>query len=245
MMISSCWCGGELAAGPHSDYRECRKCGTLLVLDQLGDVELREQYGFDAYWHENMREVNQPAIEQRAINDFRDRIPHWFNFVKSQQKTASTLFEIGCAHGGFLRYCLDRGFTQAHGCEVSPETCKFAREKFKLPVVAHGLFPDIPFDGLLPAYDVVCAFDVLEHFADPLGALKAIKLRMRSDSLLVMQAPWYRDEGSNWPQFKANEHLQLFNEKSLAAILTAAGLALLSFQRGLFPTDFMATAKCA
>ena len=245
MRVSICWCGSDLVKGPHPDYGECPKCGTLVAYERPDDKGMAEQYGYKTYWHDNMASVGQPPIEQRAEDDFSNRIPYWLKLVRAHQAAATSVFEIGCAHGGFLRFCLDHGFKHAHGCEVDEYTCVFARKHFKLPVVLSGLFPKISFQGMLPSYDIVCAFDVFEHFADPLAALKVMRSLTHDKSRLFIQAPWYRDEGEKWPQFRPGEHLYLFREDSLVAAMGVAQLRVLSFQRGLFLNDFMAVSQWA
>jgi len=241
--VKMCWCGGDLKTGPHPEYGECKVCGTLVALNQPDD--LKKQYGFVSYWHENMLNVGQPAIEQRSKDDFKNRISHWYNLIRSFQPTSSSIFEVGCAHGGFLHYCLEHGFQHAHGCEVDPETCEFARKKFNLPVVIPGLFPHVSKVDALAKYDAICGFDVIEHFEYPMAALNTMREMMHEGSYLYLQSPWYRGEGEKWPQFNFKEHLFMFNEKSLAAILSVSGLKLVKFQPGIFAYDWEAVAKCA
>ena len=239
-----CWCKSELSSFLRPDYGECKNCGTLVSLCQPNDLELKQQYKFGEYWHQQMQKVAQPTIETRAVADFNDRIPYWYKLIKSHYPKAKSVFEIGCAHGGFLHYCLQNGLEHAHGCEVDEDTCDFAREHFGLPVVVSGLFPNIDTKCLLKGYDVVCGFDVIEHFADPVGALRVVKSVMNTNARCFFQSPHYREEGPSFPEFKPKEHLYVFRENSVRRLMAIAGMDVLWFGRSIFPNDWMVVTKC-
>jgi ADP-heptose:LPS heptosyltransferase len=194
------------------------------------------------YWHDHQtKELGNPAIEQRAVNDLNDRIPHWFKLLERFAPSTRTLLEIGCAHGGFLGYCRDRGITDVTGIEVDPETCEFARRKFDLSQVFAGLFPDVE----LPRdkYDTIVSFDVLEHLTDPIRALCGIARLMRPDSICILQTPCFTNQRSNWRHFHGPEHVFLFNTGSAIQLLRTAGLETMRVLPGYFPEDMFLIAR--
>jgi 2-polyprenyl-3-methyl-5-hydroxy-6-metoxy-1,4-benzoquinol methylase len=218
----NCWCGGLLAdTHIHPDYLRCSECGTFVSLEQPSSDELREYYGFESYWHDAMRNVyNQPVIEQRAENDRYDRIEFWWNDVSTLTDKRWSMLEIGCAHGAFLNVARERGFKRVTGVEPDPKTCEYARQKFNLPNIYAGLWPITMSDR---PYDVICGFDVLEHFSDPLTAMAYVRLCLPKGGLYMFQTPCYRGE-TNWDQFKPGEHLFLYDEKSIAKLMKKVGL---------------------
>jgi hypothetical protein len=49
--------------------------------------------------------------------------------------------------------------------------------------------------------------------------------------------PWYTDQPLTWEQFRANEHMFLFNESSARKLFDVVGLKVISLEKGMFPGD--------
>jgi predicted O-linked N-acetylglucosamine transferase (SPINDLY family)/ADP-heptose:LPS heptosyltransferase/2-polyprenyl-3-methyl-5-hydroxy-6-metoxy-1,4-benzoquinol methylase len=237
-----CWCGGELGERINPLYRRCTRCGTACLLRRPGENDLQKFYSMQGYWHDHqVNVVHFPPIEERAANDFRDRIPVWFNMLKGLKPDVKSLLEIGCAHGGFLSYSRERGVDRVVGVEVDAGTCEFARKRFNLPHVEAGLFPEVK---LPPGkYDAVCGFDVAEHFLQPIQAMEAVRDLLEDDGVFLFQTPWYRGQDVNWGQFKPSEHIFLYTHSSMRRLMQAAGLELICVLPGLFPDDMFAAGR--
>ncbi len=234
--IKKCWCGGELGESVHPLYGQCLNCKTLVVKEQYTEEQMKDFYTLDSYWRERVKnEFNYPPIEQRAVNDFKDRIPVWYQILSKYKSEIGTLLEIGCMHGGFLHYCRQHGVQNVVGVEVDEDTCEFARKYFSLPYMVSGLFPDVslPFDK----FDAVTGFDVVEHFLDPVRALKGVANILKSDGICFFQVPCYRGEGKEWTQFKPEEHVFLYNAESIQRLFDSAGLETVEILKGYFPDD--------
>ena len=141
------------------------------------------------------------------------------------------MLEIGCSHGGFLQYCLSHGIRKATGIEIDENTCRLGKNTFGLEHIIPGLFPDVK----LPyrKYDAVCAFDVMEHFHEPVKAISAISDYLREDGVCLIQTPCYRGEGASWEMFLPEEHLYLYDENSAGKILEKSGLMVIETMPGL------------
>lgn len=227
-----CWCGGKVKDFTHPLYDECRDCGTLVSKKQMTDEDLKRFYGFDSYWHGCQIVHGHPTIEQRATRDFSDRIPAWYNMIKHKVQLESVL-EIGCAHGGFLSYCRERGAKIVIGCEVDEETCKFVNKRFDLICVS-GLFPDI----ILPVnkFDVVAGFDIVEHFREPLTAMRKIFDLLKDDGICVFQIPCYEGQ-LNFSHFRPEQHLFLYTLRSLYLLFEQSNLRITDLRNALWPGD--------
>jgi glycosyltransferase involved in cell wall biosynthesis/ADP-heptose:LPS heptosyltransferase len=231
-----CWCNGQLKDSVHPLYGQCQDCGTLVLRQQPTKKQLKEFYGFDGYRHNHQVNVSgYPAIEQRAANDFGDRIPVWYQLLRRCKPQLESLLEIGCAHGGFLSYCYERGVKNVVGVEPCEQTCKFARSRFNLPYVISGLFPDVslPFEN----FDAVVGFDVVEHLLDPLSAMQKVADLLNDNGIYIFQTPCYRGEGHEWVQFRSNEHIFLYNSQSIRRLFSCAGLEVMEELPGYFPDD--------
>lgn len=231
-----CWCGGTLFPSVHPLYKRCGACDTQ-VLDKIySEEELKRFYSAQGYWRDRQVQVfNFPPIEQRASNDFHDRIPIWFETLSHFKKSPHRLLEIGCAHGGFLSYCRERGARDIVGVEVDEETCKFARTRFNIEHVVAGLFPEVnlPFES----FDAITGFDVIEHFRDPIAGLQGVAERLADDGICFFQTPCYRGEGEEWTQFKPAEHTFLYTEGSIRKLFKRVGLEVIEIRQGCFRDD--------
>jgi SAM-dependent methyltransferase len=235
---SKCWCGGNLKNSVHPLYNQCIECETFSLKNIFVEEYLQKFYGFNEYWHKYQTEVSRhPAIEVRAKNDFRDRVPVWYNTLKRYKENIDSILEIGCAPGSFLKYCQDKGIKDISGIEVDSLTCKFIEENFNFPEgsIIPGLFPDVK----LPRrkFDAICAFDLVEHLQSPIAAMKKIKSLLKKDGVFFFQAPCYRGEGEDWQAFRPDEHVYIYNEKNFQMLLDRAGLKTITIFDGYFAYD--------
>ena len=220
-----CWCGGETVDCFHPEYSQCVSCGTFVS----NRVTEPGYYEFDSYWQKRGRPDYIP-IDQRAKDDFDNRIPFWGGQLKAIPGCTSIL-EIGSCHGGFLYYCCkDLGFIRLVGIEISEGTCDFARKTFGVEMIC-GEFPNVEINE---KFDLVCGFDVLEHFSKPLDAMRKMK---SLGEYVMVQTPCYRGEEMAFPHFKSDEHLFIFNKKSIKLMFSVVGLSIISIVRGAFPWD--------
>ena len=223
-----CWCNGKTKESFRSDYLECVSCGTFISKTPTDPG----YYDFDSYWHDKQTvDLGFPPIEQRVKDDFNNRIPFWGKLLEKIPKRKSIL-EIGGCHGGFLHHCEENGFKQCVGIEISEGTCDFARKTFGLEMIC-GDFPNVDIKG---EFDIVCGFDVLEHFSDPFAAL----MKMKSLGKYVMlQTPCYSGQGLKFTHFKAGEHLYIFTSHSIAFLFSAVEMPILYFGDAYYPQDMM------
>lgn len=240
--VTTCWCGGVLEISVHSLYGRCTACGTLVLAQRLNAQQLKRFYTVDGYWRGHVVEKSgHPPIETRAENDFRDRIPVWHGLVEKYCPQAKSLIEIGCSHGGFLHYCRERGIPDVVGVEVDQATCDFAKRRFNLQHVQSGLFPDVklPF----AQFDVISGFDVLEHFLEPVRALRAVADLLKDDGVFIFQTPCYRGEGAGWEQFRPEEHIFLFDDQNIHRVMAQAELEVTEILPGYFRDDMFVVGR--
>lgn len=140
---------------------------------------------------------------------FRKRAGHFTDFL-----------EIGCGTG-FVLAALRRAFPDArmHGTEYFDEGLDFARRRV----------PDANFRRLdamrladEEAYDVIGAFDVLEHIDDDVTVLGNITRALRRGGVLVMTVPQHPALWS--PADEAAHHVRRYTRLELHRKLQSAGL---------------------
>ncbi len=236
-----CWCHGPLVNSVHPAYHVCSVCGTLVSKIPTTSEGLEKFYSLNSYWHKLVKHKMYPPIEVRAVSDFGDRIPYWLSLVSCYSQDPKSMLEIGCAHGGFLALCRQQGIETVVGIEVDEETCRFAREHFKLPCVISGLFPNVNLP--LQRFDLIVSFDVIQHFSNPLEDMAAIARLLSPDGTFIFQTPCYCGEDASWRQFKPEEHLYLFNADTVKELFKRADLEITEILPGFFPGDMFLIGK--
>lgn len=101
-----------------------------------------------------------------------------------RHKPGGTLLEIGCGQGAFLELAAERFCVS--GIDISAHAIRQARQTLgdcvrRCDVEERHLPAD--------AYDVVVAFNVLEHLRCPREVIKAIYASLRPDGVLVGSVP--------------------------------------------------------
>ena len=135
------------------------------------------------------------------------------------------LLDVGASAGFFVEQALHAGF-DAYGVELSQEAVANAAPAVRARLTV-GDVNQLALDGTAP-FDVVTAFDLIEHVFDPLAFLREIRRVARPGALLVITTP---DVGhvlrhvlrARWPMFQPMQHTVLFSRRGLRLALTSAG----------------------
>jgi 2-polyprenyl-3-methyl-5-hydroxy-6-metoxy-1,4-benzoquinol methylase len=140
-------------------------------------------------------------------NAVADRIP----------KDASVL-DIGCGRGAFLSKVKDRRSQNVTGIELNKSAAAFTRER-GIAVVETMLGEHAK--DRAAGYDVVTAFQVLEHNADPITFLRDCIAALKPGGLLIIAVP--NNDGfirfdPNLPLNQPPHHVGLWTPRSLAAL---------------------------
>lgn len=148
------------------------------------------------------------------------------------------ILEMGCGSGNVLRILqrLGAGRGQVAALEVSREAADVARARTGL-TVADGYLAD-----LNPAerYDIIAAFDVLEHIADEAAVLGQMRARLRRGGRVILTVPAHP---TLWSSFDdASGHMRRYTLASLTGALKAAGFDIeyaTYFMSLLFPAMWL------
>lgn len=141
------------------------------------------------------------------------------------------ILEAGCGPGANLKMLSQ--FGEVSALEPEEFSIKYASEISGVKVLKGFLPEDIPFSD---DFDVVCAFDVLEHVDDDGAALRALFDKTKFGGYGVFTVPAYDFLWSKHDEI--NHHFRRYNKQSFEKLLISAGyeVRLISYYNfWLFP----------
>jgi SAM-dependent methyltransferase len=132
------------------------------------------------------------------------------------------ILEVGCGSGNVLRVLKRsaKGRGLVEGVEVSGPAAEVARARTGLSVT-NGYLADLPDSE---RYDLIAAFDVLEHIRDEAGVLREMRTRIKDTGYLILTVPAHPNL---WSAFDvASEHMRRYTPSSLTRALRVAGFRI-------------------
>lgn len=142
------------------------------------------------------------------------------------------LLDVGCSCGFFLETSLQYGF-DAYGIEFSKEAIALAKPEIRKRISCGDVNKWQPDKG--DKFDVIVAFDIIEHTQDPLQFLCNLRQMLSNNGWLIVTTP---DTGhflrylmrSHWPMLQPLQHTYLFSKKALHKALEITGFRHIHIQ---------------
>ena len=195
----------------------CKQCDLVYTNPRLSDYNATYLFsGSDDF----------DRIEDHA----RSKLPVFQSALKqiiTQQKRCGSqpggnLLDLGCGSGHFLRAAEQSGFT---GCGIEPVEgfARYAAEKVGVNVLHDDIYTvDLPNNH----YDVITAWDVIEHVSDPKAMLTRCARWLKPGGILALRFPsstWQKIKGvifhqwlhSTRASFGPTMHLYFFSDKTI------------------------------
>ena len=140
---------------------------------------------------------------------------------KLPRRAGLHVLDVGCGTGGMLQMLRELG--SVAGIDTSEAALRHARER---------LGPDVPLqlgalpDGLPPGqtFDLVTAFDVIEHIPDAPAALRAVRGALRPGGALAVTVPAYQFLWSRHDEL--NHHCRRYTAPLLRRHLEEGGFRM-------------------
>jgi len=147
-----------------------------------------------------------------------------FLYQKYVDQTQDLKFlEVGCGLGGLLRMFSAFPNLKLSGADVSLDSLKFIRPTLPQVELAQVDATDLPYQE---EFDVIGAFDVIEHIADDQKALVSLARALKKSGLLFITVPQH---AWLWSQAdKLAGHERRYSKQELIDKIKAASLEVVS-----------------
>lgn len=205
----------------HVKFVQCSQCGLIFQNPRPDRAEMEAHYPqsyevFAAKGHNRSSFFYRYGWKKRCE-------------LITRHKKSGRLLDLGCANGSFLEWMKQTsGAWELYGIEPAKSAAqKAANAGFN---VFEGVLEDAHYpDGY---FDVITAWDVLEHLADPQKALWELYRTLKVDGLLVLRFPDAdsldaRIFGKYWAGIDAPRHLYVFSGSTIARLLEKMGFSIL------------------
>jgi SAM-dependent methyltransferase len=136
--------------------------------------------GAEAYFSSDAVSAYFPVVEQSIAFRIENNYQPVARMLRERLGAGMRLLEVGCGGGGFLEVLRDAGFS-VEGVETASGAVPYWKQRGL--VVHQGLLEE--FQPSMP-YDIVLMWSVMDHFYDPIGALRTCHTLLRPGGWLFI-----------------------------------------------------------
>jgi spore maturation protein CgeB/2-polyprenyl-3-methyl-5-hydroxy-6-metoxy-1,4-benzoquinol methylase len=143
------------------------------------------------------------------------------------------LLDIGCSSGNFLLEAKLR-YWDVQGIEISDKAASYGRNNYGLDIQT-GVLTRSCFGK--ESFDVVTAWDVLEHISNPKEFLLNVRNILKNDGLFFLSTPNISStssyfSGETWRHLDPPLHVILYDHISIGVLLKMCGFQVLKISSG-------------
>ena len=137
----------------------------------------------------------------------------------------SSIIDVGCGNGSFLRYLKDKGYERLFGVDPAESSVR-KLEKYGIKGIVGSIYDKVP-DWLRGKFDVVISTGVLEHLLLPAAGLKNLVCLLKKTGAIYVSVPnaeGFKDYLREVPNYFNQEHINYFTSGSLDLLCARSGL---------------------
>lgn len=200
----------------------CVRCGLAYLSPRPGRKEITKIYDADYFGQADVGSgyTDYQCLEDNLFQEAKHRLQ-----LITRYAPYGTLIDAGCGFGSFLSLAAGKGY-KVMGCDISAAAVGHLKKKYKFKAVVADIYP-----GKFPKgpFDIITAWDVIEHMPDPVRSLTAFYNSQKENGFLFMTTPDIesidaRFLGKYWYGFKRiPEHLYYFSPKTIRLMLKKVG----------------------
>lgn len=159
-----------------------------------------------------------PSLFRRVFSGKRSRDPHIGILESTGGVQGRRICDIGCSYGHFLEQCRHEG-ASVFGIEWDEQATEYLATR---KIAVERELPD------QATFDVICAFQLIEHLEEPKNLIGKAASLLESDGRLLLSFPNGGEIGTigpAWLGFRVDqEHLNYFSLSSISTLLQDQGL---------------------
>jgi len=203
-----------LGTGEYFWYYQCKECGHT-HLDPLPE-DLGKYYNTNEYYSFN--DENSFTRQSKKIR-LNPALKAFLSFKNNIPKD-SHILDYGCGAGHFVKELNELGYSNARGFDPFLPKDIYVGTQLYLTNNTKALG--------VPHWDIITLNHVFEHLADPIKELEQLKQLLRPGGKLLLRFPVidsyaFKKYKTNWVQFDAPRHINLFTRKSIRLAVEKAG----------------------
>ncbi len=237
---------------------KCRHCGLVQVVPMPTAKEIASLYHEDlehfdpymdqlavhhAYFKKKVGEISSLIAKRKPLTVKHRKI----DAIHDSRFTIRGLrfLDIGCAMGVLLEEAKKEGF-RVEGIDISRDAVSYCLKQnlraYQGTVYTVKQLKD-------SSFDVISAFQIIEHERDPLRMMNRVYKLLKKGGLLVLATPnqggiWQKIMGKRWFGYRHPEHVVLLDFDTMRKLLQKTGFShieILSDTPRPFPLSFAFT----
>ena len=213
------------------EFVVCKVCETVYANPRPRPEHLEEYYRNSenyAYWNQHVFPASEVARREKI---FKPRVQKVVDICQKYQVTTNTILEIGAGFGIFCEEIKKTNlFKRIIGVEPTPDLANTCRKR-GVEIIEEPI-ENINFDNI--KIDIVVNFEVVEHLFNPKEFLEKCYQLLVPGGILIITCPNSKgfDIATLAEKSSAvdNEHLNLFNIKSLVSLIQRCQFEVLETQ---------------
>ncbi|MEQ1634055.1 MAG: methyltransferase domain-containing protein, partial [Planctomycetota bacterium] len=171
-------------------------------------------------------------VSGEAENTYRAACVYYRAELQSVLPTdrSARIAEVGCGFGHLLRFLAEQGFTELTGCDLDADLAAATATRLSGRADVHHAEARSFLASATGRFDLVLAYDILEHF-DLDGALAfaaAARSSLRPGGTVVFRTPNMANLLGGYSRYMDLTHRIGFTEQSAAQLLRAAGFTTIA-----------------
>jgi len=214
-------------------YYKCSNCNLIQQLLIPEKNIINNIYdGNEVYFLNDNKGLNLKEATTIAYKQY-----FFYSIMKPYLKNKNIkILDIGAGTGLLLKLLKSKQYNNLEGVELSRWACNIAKNEFNLNVKNINIEEA---DFSINHFDLIIANHILEHLLKPINIFNKINSFLKPGGILFLSTPNgtclnFRLVKKKWRHLIPNEHIFLFNEKSLKLFLKKTNFKLLELRKRLY-----------
>lgn len=169
---------------------------------------------------------NIESFKKPTLQDLEKQVSYYKYIIETilPSKKDLKILEIGCGWGGNIYTLKKLGYNNVDAVDVIPQCCNFVKEELKVNnVTCVDIFEF--FKGNNKRYDIIIAFDVLEHFykSEIISLVSNIYEILNPTGIFIMKSPYAGSPLGIFIRYSGFTHETAFTSLSINELFKAIG----------------------